>query len=279
MLFLYIALPTIVVLLGVWLFLIAPGKNSKMDYYKTKKYAHRGLHGTVGSDTFCAENSLTAFSRAVERGFGIELDVRLSKDGELVVFHDATLDRVTNGSGKVSDLTLQQLKQLSLMGTEDKIPTFTEVLELVGGKVPLLVEIKEQGMDHSISEKTAEMLSGYGGEFIVESFSPLAFGAIKQSMPGVPCGFLADKLTENEKYRSFKYRIIQRFLLNFIARPAFIAMNYERPSMFPLPILRTLFRVPVVAWTVRSKEAEEEAYKNGFCTVIFENYLPDSADN
>ena len=274
MLALYISIP-IVVLFGLWIFLIAPGRNKKMDYYKTKKYAHRGLHGTVGADTFAAENSLTAFKRAVEHGYAIEFDVHVTKDGEAVVFHDDTLDRMTGVSGRVKDFTLDELKKLSLSGTDDTIPTLYEVLELVDGKVPLLIELKETGSDHSISEKTAQILKNYSGEFIFESFSPIAFGAIKRELSGVPCGFIADKFTAKEKYRTMKYRILQRFLLNFACRPSFISLNHKTPKLFPVGFIRKVFGTPMLAWTVRSKEDETEAYKNGFSGIIFEGYLPD----
>lgn len=270
----YIILAVIIVVCA-WLFLIAPGDNEKMEQLKSVRYAHRGLHGTVGGEEFAAENSMTAFKRAKEHGFGIELDVRVSKDGEVVVFHDETVDRVTGGEGRVSDLTLDELKALSLMGTEDTVPTLKEVLELIDGAVPLLVEIKEKALDHTISEKTAEVLKGYEGELLIESFSPLAFGAIKKHLPKVPRGFLADKHTNYEKTRTLLHRIIQRFLMNFIARPSFIAMNLKTPTLFPMPVIKAIFKTPMIAWTVRSREEEIEAYKNGFSGVIFENYIPE----
>ena len=272
----YIAIP-VAVILGLWVLLIAPGSSRGMKKFKNVKYAHRGLHGTVDSDTFAAENSLTAFSRAVEHGFGIELDVHVTKDGEVVVFHDDTLTRVTGKDGKIKDFTLAELRELRLSGTEDTIPTLREVLDLVGGKVPLLVEIKETGFDHTISEKTVEILKDYQGDYIVESFSPLAFGAFKKKLPEIQRGFLGDKLTENEQYRSFKYRLIQRFFLNIAARPAFIAMNKNRAKMFPLPLIKGLFGTATLAWTVKSQNEEAEAYKNGFDGIIFEGYLPEGA--
>lgn len=265
----------IVILFCTWLFLISPGDSSGMENFKNKKYAHRGLHGTVGYDEFAAENSLTAFKRAKERGFGIELDVRATADGEIVVFHDAALERVTGTDGKVSELTLAELKTRRLMETADTIPTLREVLELIDGEVPLLIELKEEGFDHSISEKTAQILKDYKGEYIVESFSPFAFGVFKKTHPKVPRGFLAHKHTENDSNKKLKYRLIQRFFFNFLCRPAFIAMNVKTPKLFPMPVISAIFKTPMIAWTVKSKEEEIEAYKNGFSGVIFEGYIPD----
>ena len=274
MIALYISIP-VAVLIGFWLFLIAPKKNKNMNRYESVKYAHRGLHGTVGADSFCAENSITAFKRAVDHGFGIELDVHVTADGEVVVFHDATLDRVAGVAGKIKDKTLAELRELRLLGTDDTIPTLREVLELVGGKVPLLVELKETGVNHEISEKTAEMLAEYNGDFIVESFSPLAFGAIKRVLPGTPRGFLADKFTSKKKYRTVKHALTQRCLFNFMVRPAFIALNHKTPRLFPVGLIRRLFGIPMIAWTVKSAAEEAEAYKNGFSGIIFEGYLPE----
>ncbi|MBE6536934.1 MAG: glycerophosphodiester phosphodiesterase [Ruminococcaceae bacterium] len=274
MVFLYILL-ALIILICTWLFLISPGDDSGMEKYKNVKYAHRGLHGTVGYDEFAAENSLTAFKRAKEHGFGIELDVRATKDGEVVVFHDGTLERVTGSEGKVEDFTLEELQRLKLSGTEDTIPTLKEVLDLIDGAIPLLIELKEEGLDHTISEKTAEALKEYKGDYIVESFNPFAFGAFKKQLPKVSRGFLACKHTSKETHRSFKYRLIQRFFFNFLARPAFIAMHVKTPKLFPMPLIAFIFKTPMIAWTVKSKEEEIEAYKNGFSGIIFEGYMPD----
>jgi glycerophosphoryl diester phosphodiesterase len=274
---LYVIRP-VLVLLGLWLFLIAPGSSRGMEKFKKAKYAHRGLHGTVDADTYAAENSLTAFRRAVEHGFGIELDVHVTKDGEVVVFHDDTTDRVTGVSGRLKDFTLAELREMRLSGTEDTVPTLKEVLDLVDGKIPLLIEIKETGTDHSISEATAEVLKSYKGDFIVESFSPLAFGAFRKAFQRLPCGFLCDKLSLNKNQRALKFRLIQRQLLNVVARPAFIALCHKRAGLFPVPFIKWLWRTTTVAWTVKSPEDEKKAYENGFDTVIFEGYLPESVE-
>lgn len=278
MLGLYIALGVLCFLALVfflWLFLIAAKRNPEIDRYVGVKFAHRGLHGDfLGS--FSAENSLSAFKKAAELGFGIELDVRLSKDGEVVVFHDNTLDRVTNKTGKVIDYTAKELSELSLDKTEEGVPTFREVLDAVGGRVPLLVEIKEEGFDHSVVKETVKLLEGYTGDFIIESFNPLSLGEVKKLMPKVPRGFLCDRLTKNPETRSIKYRLIQRHLLNFIARPAFIASSKDEGCMFPIPLIRKLSKPAFFAWTIRSEEEEEQAYADGFGSVIFENYIPKS---
>lgn len=275
MILLYIFLALIIVLC-TWLFLISPGDSQRMEKFKGIRYAHRGLHGKVGGyDTEAAENSLTAFERAKEHGFGIELDVRLSKDGELVVFHDGTLERVCGKEERVEDLTVEELRAVSLQGTDDYVPTLCEVLELIDGSVPLIIELKEEGMDHSISQKTAKVMKEYKGDFVVESFSPFAFGSFKKELPDIPRGFLAHKHTLSKEKRALRYRLIQRFVFNFLSRPAFIAINAKTPKLFPLPIISAIYKTTIVAWTVRSRDEEIQAYKNGADAVIFEGYMPD----
>ena len=264
-----IALSVLSVFFLIFLFLIKPcGKRrERMKRFTEYKYAHRGLH-----DATRAENSLSAFKAAVEAGYAIELDVRLSSDGELVVFHDDTLERVTDKEGRVDERSAKELSEIHLMGTNDTIPTFAEVLSVVDGRVPLLVEIKEDAMKYGVTEKTAEMLRTYKGEFIVESFNPLALSLFKKLMPDTLRGVLSQNFLSQKKYRKPMYFLLENLLLNVACRPDFIAFNHTDHKNCALRLTKKLFRTTTVAWTIRSKEEEEKAYKNGFSTVIFENY-------
>jgi glycerophosphoryl diester phosphodiesterase len=232
-------------------------------------YAHRGLHNAER-----AENSMSAFKAAVEGGYGIELDIRLSRDGEMVVFHDDTLDRVCGREGRVIDFTADELATFKLSGTNDGIPRFSDVLALVDGKVPLLVEIKEDPGVSAVSEATCKMLKGYKGAYIVESFNPLSLRTVKKNMPEVSRGILSHRYYEYEPYRKPLYFLLQSLLLNFLCRPAFIAYDHRHAKAFGLRFARGFFRVPTLAWTVKSAEDEAEARKNGFDGIIFEGYLP-----
>lgn len=252
----------------IFLFLIAPGKKRKeMEKFKSKKYAHRGLH-----DATRAENSLSAFRAAVDAGYGIELDVRLSRDGVLVVFHDDTLDRVTGEVGRVDERTAAELGKINLSGTADTVPTFEEVLALVDGRVPLLVELKEDAGKYGVTEKTLEMLKEYKGEYIIESFNPLALGRVKKLTPEVMRGFLSQNFLSQKKYRSATYFLLQNLLLNVVCRPDFIAYKHSDYKNASLRLVKGLFKPATLAWTVRSKTEEDEAYLHGFDGVIFEGY-------
>ena len=259
----------IVVIFLLWLFLIAPKKKKEMKKYENVYYAHRGLHNTER-----AENSMSAFKAAVDGGYGIELDIRLSKDSQLVVFHDDTLNRVCGREGKVIDFTAEELATFKLRGTDDGIPLFSDVLKLVDGKIPLLVEIKENPGDSAVSLATCEMLKDYKGDFIIESFNPLSLKTVKKNFSRVPRGILSHRYYEYEQFRKPLYFALQSLLLNFLCRPAFIAYDHKHAKSFALRFVRKFFRVPTLAWTVRSAEEEKIARENGFDGIIFENYIP-----
>ncbi|MBQ7332885.1 MAG: glycerophosphodiester phosphodiesterase [Clostridia bacterium] len=257
----------------VFRFLIKPNKyRSEMDAFKNVRYAHRGLHSES-----VPENSIEAFSLAVEAGYGIELDVRLSSDGELVVFHDDTLDRMTSELGRVDGRTAEELTKIKLRGTENTVPTFREVLKLVDGKVPLLVEIKEDAGKYGVTEKTVEMLKQYNGPFIVESFNPLSLGRVKKLAPEFMRGFLSQNFYKEEKYRRFMYFLLQNMLLNFICRPDFIAYSHKDSGMKVFNFIRKHHRkTPLIAWTLESLEEDATAINNGFCGIIFQYYQPEA---
>lgn len=265
-----ITIPTsIVVLFLLYLFLVAPKNKKEMNNFKSKYYAHRGLHNGER-----AENSMSAFKAAVDAGYGIELDIRLSKDGKLVVFHDDTLDRVCGREGRVIDFTAEELATFSLNGTADGVPLFSDVLALIDGRVPLLVEIKENAGDSSVSLAACEMLREYKGEYIIESFNPLSLKTVKENMPNIPRGILSHRYFEYEQLRKPLFFLLQTLLLNFLCRPAFIAYDHRHADSLSLRFVRSFFDVPTLAWTVRSVEEEHEARKRGFDGIIFENYLP-----
>ena len=274
-------LPTVITLLIIFLLILIsglvvyacltfPGKRRPISpELLGVQYAHRGLHNAER-----AENSISAFRRAVELGFGVELDVRLSKDGTLVVFHDDTLDRVTGQSGRVIDYTAEELSAMRLSGTEDGIPTLAEVLSLVGGRVPILVEIKEDASVSEVSRKTAEMLKSYNGPLLIESFNPLALGRIKEALPQIPRGLLCDHYTKKAEYRKPTYYLLQWFLLNFKAKPDFYAFNHENRTYLPFRLQCRLYKRPTFAWTVRTRLDKEICHESGFTSIIFEDFNP-----
>ena len=255
--------------LALYLFAIKPRFNKKaVKPYLEYKYAHRGYHGE-GAE----ENSETAFKRAIEKGYGIEIDVRFSRDGELMVFHDETLKRVCGIDKRVVDLTCAELKEIKLGKTEDTIPTFREVLELIDGRVPLLIEIKQDMGEGDVAHATADALKDYKGPFLIQSFNPLALATFKKKMPKAICGILSDNFMRDKERRKPLYLALKNLLLNFLCRPDFISFNHsEYKKSFTLRFVKRIYRATLFAWTVRSAEEEKIAKANGFKGIIFENY-------
>lgn len=265
-----VTLSVAAIIFATYLILIAPRLRSRTDKkLLSTKYAHRGLHS---KESGVPENSMRAFELAVENGYGIELDVRFSSDKELVVFHDETLKRVCGIDEKVCNKTLAELSQINLLGTEQKIPSFKEVLALVDGKVPLLVEIKQDAGEANVASAVCDMLADYKGDLLIESFNPLALVTVKKRLPSVFRGLLCDRFTEQKKYKKPLYYVLQAFLLNFLCKPDFIAYNHSAKSGVSYFIIKNIFKTPFVAWTARSKDEQEKAERSGYLTVIFENY-------
>ena len=253
-------------------YLISPGKKRReMEKYKGVKYVHRGLHSES-----VAENSITAFALAKEHGFGIELDVQLSRDGELVVFHDSTLMRVCGVEGKVKDYTAEELSEMYLLGTKDTVPLLKDVLSLIDGSVPLLIEIKQEAGSVDVAEKLVEVIADYKGDFIVESFNPYALKVIRKKRPDVLRGILSTEYSKNEKYKGKPlYFMLENLLFNFACRPDFISYEKSGFTNHNLRFIRQTFSTALVAWTVTSPEEEAQAISHGFDTVIFEGYIPE----
>ena len=226
-------------------------------------YAHRGLHGNG-----IPENSLAAFSLACEKGYGIELDVQLSRDGTVMVFHDAALSRMTGVDNNLSELSAMELRELSLAGTKETIPTLAEVLSLVNGRVPLLVELKGEDFDTSLCEKTAELLSSYQGDFCIESFNPLLIRAMKKYLPDAFYGILYTNVCREKKKKSVLNIALTMMATNILARPDFIAYDQRERNAFPVKMTTKCYRASKFVWTVRTEEALETAHMNGECAIF-----------
>ncbi|MCL2050779.1 MAG: glycerophosphodiester phosphodiesterase [Lachnospiraceae bacterium] len=259
----------------IYLFLIMPSFRLKPGFHLINSiyFAHRGLHdNALGKGKSAApENSLKAFERAVTAGYGIELDVLLTKDSQVVVFHDETLERMCGVAGAVIDYTYEELKQFTLMESGERIPLFADVLKLVDGRVPLIVEYKIVNHNLSVLPLGDELLREYKGQYVIESFHPFALRWYKQNNQAVIRGQLADRFTEKKEYQSFQYWLLQNLLLNFITKPDFIAFNHEHQGMWSRTICRVFFGNKAVAWTLKTPE-ELEKVRTKFDWFIFEGF-------
>lgn len=234
----------------------------KSDFWLfTRPIAHRGLWG--GN---IIENSLTAYKNAAENGYPIEIDLFVTTDGEIVCFHDDTLSRMTGASGKITDKSLAELKALSLAKTNEKIPTLKEVLSTVNGKVPLLIEIKDQPND-AATNLAVQILKDYGGEFAVQSFNPFYIKRVKTLAPDFVCGILGTHKKERGRITNF---VLKHLCFNFMIKPDFISYHKEGLKF----VKRKAKKTPVIAWTVVS-EKERLALPPFVKNIIFENFVPE----
>ena len=228
--------------------------------------AHRGLH-----DKTSPENSLSAFEKAVENGYAIELDVQLLADDTVVVFHDESLSRMTGNDGYIKFLNKDDLKVLNLAGSKEHIPTFEEVLKLVNGRTPLLIEIKNQFKVGKLEQKVIDLLKDYKGEYAVQSFNPFSLNYFKHHAPQILRGQLSGYFKE-EKLAFIKKFLLKRMSFNKnVSEPNFI--SYDATTL-PNRFVRKYKRLPLLAWTVRSKEEYLKTIK--YCdNIIFENFIPE----
>lgn len=234
-------------------------------------YAHRGLHDNVSD---APENSLAAFKKAVEAGFGIEMDVQLTKDKVPVVFHDFTLKRICGKEGKVCDYTLEELKEFKLCDSKEEIPEFAQVLKVVGGKVPLIVELKVEWMDISVCPLVDEMLQNYKGLYCIESFNPLVLFWYRRHHNNVVRGQLSDGFLKSGEFKGILYVLLQNLMLNWATKPDFVAYNHKYESVCARRICRSLYNNMAVAWTIKSQKELENA-RNKFDIFIFDSFIPD----
>lgn len=235
-------------------------------------YAHRGLHD---NETDAPENSKKAFAKAVEAGYGIELDIQLSKDQVPVVFHDATLERACGVQGKVCDYTFEELQQFPLFKSDEKIPRFDEVLKLVDGKVPLIVELKIEWKDLELCPIADALLREYKGIYCIESFNPLAVYWYRKNHREIMRGQLSDSFKQEDGtlYKSPLYWILENLLLNFLAKPDFVAYNHKFYRNRSRCICRYVYGGLAVAWTIKSQE-ELDARREDFDLFIFDSFIP-----
>ncbi len=258
---------------GLYLYLIAPGPGARKrgEVLPRVPYAHRGLHGGG-----VPENSLTAFRLAAEKGYGIELDVHLTRDGRLAVIHDASLDRMCGAAGNVNEMTAREISAFRLKGTQERVPLLEEVLETVGPwRPPLIVELKSDGNSfQTLPGRVLEAMRAYEGFWCAESFDPRMLRTLKKRAPMLVRGQLAyDPRKIGEKGRAFYYTLAAHLLMDFLSRPDFIAYRHETDRNLSFRAVRRLFRPVLAAWTVKTPE-EFKKLRLSYDVQIFEGFEP-----
>lgn len=255
--------------LAVYLFLVAPRPGARKRFlpFLHRIYAHRGDFDNLR----VPENSLPAFRSAVKRDVGIEFDLHRTKDGEVIVFHDNTFQRMCGDPRRPEDMTAAEIAELSLLHTGEKIPGLKEVLALVKGRVPLIVELKGESGDTSLADLAMPILENYGGPYVVESFNPLLVARYRRLCPHVMRGILVTKFKKDGEDRGILGWILQRMLLNFLVRPDFVAARHLYGGYFPVKLCRFL-GASTFAWTLRTMEEYAD------CRRCFDSFICENKD-
>ncbi|MEA3029117.1 MAG: hypothetical protein QOG13_442 [Sphingomonadales bacterium] len=226
----------------------SPSRQAELAGLIAKPFAHRGLHGEGR-----IENSRAAFAAAIAAGHGIELDVQASADGEAVVFHDYDLERLTDGDGALRTLGAAELGRIRLKGSDETIPTLAEILALVAGRAPLLIEVKSPGRRVAgLTRAVLRALADYRGPVAVMSFNPGIGRRLARLAPHILRGLV---VTEDGQPRR---RRIRRRLALWWSRPDFLAYDIrDLPSRFAAAA-----RLPVLTWTVRNEDDRRRAARH-----------------
>ena len=243
-----------------------PDRTLLLNHY----YAHRGLHDNTGT---APENSMASFQRAVDAGYGIELDVQLTKDRIPVIFHDETLERICGAEGKIRDYTYEELQQFTLCRSKEKIPRLEEFLQLVDGKVPLIIEMKAYEKAGLVCAIADELIRKYRGIYCIESFDPREVLWYRLHRPEVVRGQLSSDFNRPQERESFVQLLVHYLLTNWLCRPDFIAYDHHHKNNISRRIAVRLFGALSVAWTIRSQQ-ELDMAEDSFELFIFEGFIP-----
>lgn len=259
----------------LYLLLIAGERpsRSQIEPFQNLMCAHRGLYA---ADQSVPENTLRAFELAVENGYGVELDVQLTKDGEVVVFHDDVVDRETEYTGRVDSYTLAELQAMSLFGTHGdnlNIPLFTDVMDVLDGISPTIVELKSTENYPELCEKTLAILRECEGPYCVESFDPRIVRWFREFAPDIMRGQLS------ESYRGWRSSMgplqafaLSHFWTNFVTRPHFLAYgSMKKPLGLTFNKLAGIF---LVYWT-ETPESDSKKIASFYDCRIFQHFFPE----
>lgn len=258
----------------LWVLSLSCRKGHPMlGAFREFRYAHRGLHNAAEG---IPENSMAAFRLAAEAGYGIELDVHLTRDGRLAVIHDTSLLRTAGADVKITDLTVDELKQYRLEGTDEQIPLLEEVLPLFEERAPVIVELKADGNDAALAAAACEVLDDFRLNFCIESFHPGVIRWLRKHRPAICRGQLSQNFllkgngTGRGRLADF---VMTHCLTSFLTYPDFIAYHHGHRNRLSLKVARHVWGVQEFSWTLRSPEEMEVCEREGSLS-IFEGFRP-----
>lgn len=245
-----------------------------LDWLTDRPVAHRGLHDASAG---IIENTRSAIVAAIAANYAIEVDLQITADHEAMVHHDDALGRLTDGQGALAAITAADLKTTSFRSTADRMITLAELCDLVGGRVPLLLELKSRfDGDERLVSRTTDVMKGYKGPFAAMSFDPGLVGALRREAPWMKRGIVAERWYRHAEWASLpRYRkwIMGNMLHGLWTRPDFVAYHVkDLPALAPL-VARHAFGLPLLTWTVRTAEDRQRADKWA-SQIIFEGFRP-----
>jgi glycerophosphoryl diester phosphodiesterase len=243
-----------------------------LDWLTARPLAHRGLHDATAGRI---ENTASAFAAAISGGYGIECDLQISADGEAMVHHDDALGRLTEGSGRLADMTSADIKQVHFKHSADRILTLGELCELVAGRAALAIELKSRfNGDRRLAQRTAAVLASYKGPAAAMSFDPSLVEALRATAPALARGIVAQRHYDDWPGLPPPLRREMAHLMHLPrTRPRFIAYAInDLPALAPL-MARMIFRLPLLTWTVRSEDERRRAARWAD-QMIFEGWQP-----
>ena len=245
---------------------------SGLDWLTARPVAHRGLHGGT-----IIENTASAVRAATDAGYAIEVDLQITADGDAVVHHDDTLGRLTEGTARLDAMTAAGLKAIAYTTGGDRILGLGELLDLVAGRVALLLEMKSRfDGDRRLPARVADILTSYAGPVAAMSFDPAQVEALRTLAPGLPRGIVAQRRYVEGEWAQLspaQRRSLAYLLHGYSSQPHFLAYRVgDLPAMAPL-LLKHIFGIPLLAWTVRNA-ADERRAKRWADQMIFEGLRP-----
>ena len=227
-----------------------------LTFLKQNIIAHRGIHINY------PENSIEAIKKAIKKNYAIEIDVHLLKDNTIVVFHDDNLKRMADIDKKLKYCTYEEIKNIKIAKTNSVIPTLKEVLKLIDGKVPVIIELKYDRKVGLLEKELVKILDKYKGIFCVKSFNPLSIRWFKKHRPNYIRGLLISHKTKKKKFLSNK-------LMIFLTKPDFISCNYKLYKS--KKIQKQKKKIPVIAWTIKN-DKNYNKFKDKFDNLIIDIY-------
>ncbi|WP_018390652.1 glycerophosphodiester phosphodiesterase family protein [Ancylobacter sp. FA202] len=251
----------------------APSPNAPA-WLTAQPIAHRALHDAVRG---VIENTPSAVDAAMARDYAIEVDIQLSADGEAMVFHDDTLERLTLAEGPAKVRTTAQLKAVEMRGTADRMMTLDDLLARVGGRVPLIIELKSHfDGDTAVATRAVEVLAGYSGPAALMSFDPDLVAAVRNLAPHIPRGITMEHLYDDPEWDMLNHETKHEWsnLLHLPrTQPDFIAHYVKELPSAAVDAARRQRPMPLLTWTVRTEGDRATAARHAD-QMIFEGFLP-----